>query len=159
MNSKKSQTEILGLAIIVVFIAIALLFVVKFMINSSAESPREEFIQSELASNILGSAIDATTDCRNQDIADLLKDCAENNPGSFKCGSLYSCEFAENELSRMLSGFMDAMGGGKAYKLRSFIGDNSLFEISEGNCTVWESATQPLPTRKGTLNVQFNMCN
>lgn len=158
MRNKKSQTEILGLAVIVVFITIGLLFAVKFMLNKPQENIREEFIQSELASNILGSTIDATTSCRNQDIADLLRDCAENNPGRIKCGGFYSCDFVEGEINIILANFLNSIGGGKKYKFKVFLEEEIIFEIRQGNCTVWESANQPLPTRAGTLNVQFQMC-
>lgn len=158
MKHKKSQTEILGLAVIVVFITIGLLFAIKFMLNKPQESVREEFIHSELASNILGSTIDATTSCRGQDIADLLRDCAENNPGKVQCSEKYSCTFVEQEINNILFNFLGAMGGEKKYKFKAFLEEEVLFELKQGNCTVWESANQPLPTRKGTLNIQFQMC-
>ena len=158
MKSKKSQTEILGLAVVVVFITIGLLFAVKFMLNKPSTSVREEFIQSELASNILGTTIDATTSCRGQDIADLLRDCAENNPGKVQCSNKYSCEFVEQEINNILFSFLATMGGEKKYKFRAFLEEENLFEIRQGNCTVWESANQPLPTRKGALNIQFQVC-
>lgn len=158
MRNKKSQTEILGLAIIVVFIAIGMLFVVKFMINQPADDTREEFIRSELANNILSSVIDANTPCRSQDISELLKDCAENNPGDIKCGDMYSCEYAEQETTLMISNFMEAMGHQKNYKFRVTLNQDTLILLEHGNCTIWESANQPLPTYKGNLNVQLLMC-
>jgi hypothetical protein len=179
MKNKKSQTEILGLAIIVVFIAIGMLFVIKFSLNKSNESPREQFITSELASNILNSMIDAHTSCRNLDFAALLKDCAENNPGKIKCTlnsycnnpnneacsinnqntQVYSCEFIEKEINQTLINFMSLMGNSRNYLFTATLNEEEIISISNGQCTVWESAYQPLPTYKGSLNLRFQMCN
>ena len=97
IKSKKAQTEILGLAIIVVFIAIGMLFVIKFSLNKPEERTREQFIRSELAANILNSMIDAHTSCRNLDFAALLKDCAENNPGKVRCTISSTCIHPNDE--------------------------------------------------------------
>ena len=177
-TNKRAQTEILGLAIIVVFIAIGMLFVIKFSLNKPDESTREQFIRSELAANILNSMVDAHTSCRNLDFAALLKDCAENNPGKIRCtlssrcinpdGSscsinnqnkqVYSCEFIQNEINQTLINFMSLMGNNRNYLFTATLSEEELMSLSHGQCTVWESAYQPLPTYKGSLNLRFQMC-
>ena len=158
MKSKKSQTEILGLAVIVVFIAIGLLFAVKFIINDDSESEREEFVRSELASNLLGSMIDATTSCRNQDISHLLKDCAENNPGKISCNGIPSCQYVEQEINNIFSNFLVSIGGNKNFKFTATLDGEEMISVAQGVCSIWESANQPLPTKRGSLMLQFRMC-
>ncbi|MCK5107831.1 MAG: hypothetical protein KAQ83_03830 [Nanoarchaeota archaeon] len=177
-HHKKAQTEILGLAIIVVFIAIGMLFVIKFSLNKSDEGPREQFINSELASNILNSMIDTHTSCRNLDFSALLKDCAENNPGKIRCTKssycvnpndsscsinnqnqqVYSCEFITDEINQTLINFMSLMGNNRNYLFTATLAEEEIISLANGECTVWESAYQPLPTYKGALNLRFQMC-
>jgi len=157
-NNKKAQTEILGLAIIVVIVSIGLLFVVKFLITQPPQETRESYIRSELASNILGSIMDADTNCKGHSIPYLIKDCAEYDPGRISCGGSLSCEYIESHINFILSNFMDTLGGNKSYKFLAELDQEILFEISEGNCTVWESANQPLPIYGGQLDIKFYMC-
>ena len=160
-KSKLSQTEILGLSIVIIFISIGMLFFVKSIITKKPGQERETYIRSQLASNILGSIVDAHTDCRNQDFSDLLEDCNEHQPtGHINCpGGKKSCEYADSEITFILSNFMEKLGGNKSYQ---FIALNAeavdIIYIKNGTCTIWESATQPLPTLLGTLELRFNMC-
>ncbi|MBC8444232.1 hypothetical protein H8D83_01470 [Candidatus Woesearchaeota archaeon] len=157
-KTKKSQTEILGLAIVIVFITIGMLFVVKFMISKKPDQQRETFIRSELASNILGSMIDVNTDCRNLDLSELLKDCAESYPGGITCSGQTSCDYSEQIINTILSNFMTNLGGNRSYQFLATTQQDDLIFIEQGNCTVWESANQPLPTYVGTLELKFHMC-
>jgi hypothetical protein len=160
-KSKRSQTEILGLSIVIIFLSIGMLFVVKSIISKKPSQERETYIRSELASNILGSIVDVHTDCRNQDLSDLLQDCAEFYPtGSIECpNGKQSCDYADTEIRTILSSFMDRLGGNKSYQFIAITPDAmDIVFIKQGNCTIWESATQPLPTLIGTINLKFNMC-
>lgn len=160
-KSKKSQTEILGLSIVLIFLSIGMLFVVKSIISDKPSQERETYIRSELASNILGAITDVHTDCKNQDISDLLQDCAEFAPtGSIECSNgQESCDYAKSEIITILSRFMDKLGGNRSYKFIALTPDMmDVVSIEKGNCTIWESATQPLPTIIGTLELKFNMC-
>ena len=160
-TSKKAQTEILGLSIVLIFLSIGMLFVVKSIISDKPSQERETYLRSELASNILGSIIDVHTDCRNQDISDLLQDCAEFAPtGSISCSTDQdSCTYADSEIRTILARFMGKLGGNRSYKFMALTPDMlAVVNIEQGNCTIWESATQPLPTLIGTLELKFNMC-
>ncbi len=157
-KQKKAQTEILGLAIIVVFLTIGMLFVVKFLVTKSPDETRETFIRSELASNILGSIVDADTNCRGHKISYLIKDCAEYYPGKIKCTGKNSCQYVEQQISYILPRFMTELGGNKNYKFIAETDEMNLFEISNGNCTVWESANQPYSIYQGSLDIRFYMC-
>ena len=160
-KSKRSQTEILGLSIVIIFLTIGMLFFVKSLISKKPGQERETYIRSELASNILGSIVDVNTACRNQDMSDLLEDCAEFAPtGSINCpDGKRSCDYANAEISLILSRFMENLGGNKSYQFIALTHDAmDIINIKQGECTVWESATQPLPTLMGALELKFNMC-
>ena len=53
--SRKSQMEVLGLAIVVVLILVATIFVVRFFVLKTPTDYRKGFISAELASNILNT--------------------------------------------------------------------------------------------------------
>ena len=160
-KSKRSQTEILGLSIVIIFLSIGMLFFVKSIISKKPGQERATYIRSQLASNILGSIINVHTDCRNQDISDLLEDCAEcfNSPSCINCPGGNSCEYADSEIKTILARFMNKLGGNRSYQFIAIDPElMEIVEINQGNCTIWESATQPLPTLIGTIELKFNMC-
>ncbi len=161
-KSKKSQTEILGLSIVIIFLSIGMLFVVNSLISKKPSQERETYIRSELASNILGSIVNVHTDCRNQDISDLLEDCAEFAPtGSIGCpNGKQSCDYVDTEIRTILFSFMERLGGNRSYQFIALTPDamDIVSPIKQGNCTIWESASQPLPTLIGTIELKFNMC-
>ena len=157
-TSKRSQTEILGLSIVLIFLSMGMLFVVKSIISDKPSQERETYIRSELASNILGSIVNVHTNCRNQDISDLLQDCAVHEEIVCSNGQ-GSCDYSKTEINTILSRFMSKLGGNRSYKFIALTHDMmDIVNIEQGNCTIWESATQPLPTLRGTLELKFNMC-
>ena len=52
-KSRKSQTEMMGLVIVVILITLALLFVVSFIVLRKPSTLKKEYTQSELAANTL----------------------------------------------------------------------------------------------------------
>ena len=53
---------------------------------------------------------------------------------------------------------MSLMGNNRNYLFTATLPEEELISLSQGKCTVWESANQPLPTYKGSLNLRFQMC-
>jgi hypothetical protein len=78
MIRKKGQTEIMGLAIIVILITIGVLFALKFMRpDTGASSMRDQFIDASIASNTLNVILRTSLSCKDIDFKDLIQDCAE----------------------------------------------------------------------------------
>ena len=101
--SKKSQMEILGLAIIIALIAIGVLFVVKFVLLQPKPEIKAEFTQSQLTANMLNVLTRSTTDnCYRASIGELMQDCVK--AASIDCEpaadgtTLNSCEYLNNLL-------------------------------------------------------------
>lgn len=98
----KAQTEIFGLAIVVLLLSVWLLFAIGFM--AKKEPANREFAQIEIGYNLLSAMLGTTTGCSGLTVTELIEDCAENN--EINCGSdadpLYSCTyvrgFIENEI-------------------------------------------------------------
>jgi len=76
---KKAQTEMLGIAIVVILVSLGILFIVTNALRSSGQqSQKREFSEKQLAANILGSILQTSTNCSNDKISTLLIDCGKN---------------------------------------------------------------------------------
>lgn len=95
--AKRGQMEIMGLAIIVILVALGLLFAVQWMLK--APKPQvQRAKESVLAANFLNTMLGTTTDCNKRTIRELLQDCALTG-GITKCGDVTSCAYAQNIIS------------------------------------------------------------
>jgi hypothetical protein len=87
---KKSQMEMMGLAIIVILISFGLLFFLRFSLMKPSTTPTQEYKKSALASNFINTLVETdAANCSNVKFSDLFKDCAENNNGG--AGGLILC--------------------------------------------------------------------
>jgi len=85
MKMKKAQTEMLGIAIVVILVSIGILFIVSNAMRSAGQtSQKTEFSEKQLATNILSSILQTSTSCQNDRISTLLIDCGKGN--SRTCG-------------------------------------------------------------------------
>ena len=77
-KTRKAQTEILGLAFIVILISIGIFLLYTF--SEPTEKFHKGFADSQTATNLLISLAKTTVPaCRNYDIGDLIANCAESN--------------------------------------------------------------------------------
>src|SRR3990167_7129515 len=114
INGKKSQMELLGMAVIVVFIALGIFFVVKFNILKQPSETKKVYTQSELAGNMLSALIETSAfDCPSFDMLDLMIDCADNYPkGSIVCKEEnsyknMSCEYFNYTINYIFNSTLD----------------------------------------------------
>jgi hypothetical protein len=76
-EGRRGQFEIMGLAIIVVIIAFAILLSLRFIKPSQTTDLKKDVTDSTLASNTLTVILKTTLDCKDIDLKSLLQDCAE----------------------------------------------------------------------------------
>ena len=78
---KKAQTEMLGIAIVVILVSIGILFIVTNAIRSSgSQSQKTDFSEKQLATNILASILSTSSkadDCQGDRISTLMIDCGK----------------------------------------------------------------------------------
>ena len=104
IKNRKSQTEILGFAIVVVLILVAVFFVIRLGF-SKPSAYRSDFIDSELASNMLSAFLKTSAnDCSHMSMNAILQDCGQSGRGNgLKCNGKFSCEFAESAAAEIFS--------------------------------------------------------
>ena len=159
--NKKSQMEILGLAIVVVLILVATIFVVRFLVINKSHSVRNPFISSELSSNMVNAYIHTSSndDCHFSTFEELLQDCAVNQGNGIKCDSnINSCDFVKSRAIEIFSKTFDTWK--IKYEFQAYV-DNSnqpLFKI--GNSCKYDKVSKnfPIPTSIGAVYVKLDIC-
>ncbi|MBU0980829.1 MAG: hypothetical protein KJ709_08550 [Nanoarchaeota archaeon] len=161
----KAQMEILGLAFVIMFIAVGMLFVIKFVLMPS-ESPRQDFTRTQLAYNTINALLHTDSECAGMSFRDLLIACADGS--EVTCGDTLDpvCTYAANTIKDpILTSTLDAWEFEyefDAYTIDSVSSDEiSIFSnpLSNGECDEWKSARFPLQTQTaGTMFVELKMC-
>ncbi|MCX6706543.1 MAG: hypothetical protein NT001_00150 [Candidatus Woesearchaeota archaeon] len=83
-RSKKSQLEIIGIAIVVVIIVLGFLFVIKAM-STSPSSVQASFVRAHIAQDVLNAISISDANCGGMDMTELLKACVEGET-EVECG-------------------------------------------------------------------------
>lgn len=163
---KKAQTEILGLAIVVVLVIIATILVVKFGFSKPANT-RNDFTSSEEASNILNTFLRTSADkCSQSTMTELLQDCAQGN-GLICSNGEDACSYFKSAATAILSGTL-----GVEKKQYEFLACSD-FNLKEIKCNdspplipeIGQSCPGqkklkifPIPINPGTIYVKLEIC-
>lgn len=76
---RRSQMEIMGLAVIVIIVSLAILFVIRSVILKEPSSYKKDFTQVELASNMLSAMLKTTYPrCNGMSLTELFQHCTRN---------------------------------------------------------------------------------
>jgi hypothetical protein len=103
---KRAQMEIMGLVIIVILLIVGVLFALKFVVLKEPSTVRQNYANTQLASNFGIAMMSSSSGCRQTSIKTLLIDCAENAfvGGSISCGNgLKSCEYVNNTITTIVN--------------------------------------------------------
>jgi len=172
-HNLKSQMEIMGLVVIVILVSIAMLFVIRFVILQPAEDYKSDYVDMEIASNLVSSILKTTSpDCYHNTFRELLQDCAENpdNPSITCTTGEDSCVFVKGKLNQILGATLDDWGtkfqlNAKMDGSDSWVKDLN-FEDSKNTCTLGpytskDAKTFPIPigtTGGANLNINLYIC-
>jgi len=103
-RDKRGQMEIMGLAIIVILVSLAMLFAVQWMLNPSTATVQKTK-QSVLAASLLTTMVGTTTDCNKRTVGELLGDCALTQ-GATKCADMTSCDYVRGVMGSIFNATM-----------------------------------------------------
>lgn len=157
---KKSQLEMMGLVVIVIIIAMALLFVIQFVLTKQPSTLKKTYTYTELAANTL-NAITKTNavGCKNQEITQLLQDCASSGGyrGQIICDDgTDSCLYVNRTIGDMLDNTLKKWN--KAY---NFTADKTFISITNGDCQgERQQKVYPIPLPGGSepMLVTLSIC-
>ncbi len=178
--NKKSQLEILGLAIVVMLLSFGLLLVFMFVLQGEDEEPiQKSFRESQLASNIVSSILRTDSGCARTDMTELLQDCATTKSiwcstkkpdGSGFIFSSYfsssdvvdSCKFASAALKYLFNSTVEEWKQDYIFKLYldpTYPAISLPISAGSGCPGDQEIHEQPLPASSGqTIYVSFAIC-
>jgi hypothetical protein len=146
-TKRKGQMEIMGLAIIVILVALGLMFAVQWMLQQPSTKQVQRAEEATLAANFLNTMLGTTTECNKRTMRELLMDCALTQ-GATKCGGASACEYAEGILAQL---FRDTF---EEWSLRYYFtmqGASSVAEMEFGEPCAGEleEKVHPLPVKPG----------
>lgn len=146
---KKAQIEVIGLAVIVIFLIVAGLFFVKlYLLKPEAES---KGVESTMANNLLNALL-KTTICEDQNVFDGIKSCYEK---SIICNK-DACGFTQNKIEEILNLTLIPPW---EYKLEIKANNKIIEDFDLGVCrTGIAAAPYSLPSRGVSYDISFKVC-
>ena len=165
MSQRKSQTEILGLAIVVALILMAAIFVIRFVALKSPTDYRKGFTSSELASNMLNSFLKTNAvDCRQLTMTELLQDCAQSE--SICCrdcndadisNHVNSCKFVNQTALEIFDHTFGVWHTNYEFLAYKEI-NRPLMALGRSCISEKRSKLYPVPINAGTMYVKLDIC-
>jgi len=151
--------EIIGLAIVIVIILLALLFAARFMITKKPDTSRMSFMSEEHASNTINTFLRTTArDCSKSSMEDLIQDCAQGTERICNDGK-GACEYLRGAANEI---FSQTFGIWKTnYYFLAYIDINSPFAESGSKCAANQGKVSKaffVPVTAGTATVRLDIC-
>ena len=162
MLRKKSQTEILGLAIVVVLVLLGAFFVLNFLVFKSPSEYRKGFVSSELASSMLNVFLKTNAkECLRIPISELIGDCIQGSSvccsGCDTSSEIDSCKFVESFANGIFAETLNKWN----YKYEFLVYDDinsPKIKIGEKCPLEKKSKLFVIPHRSGTATVKLDIC-
>jgi len=156
----RSQVEIMGLIVIVILVAVALIFVLQFTITRSAPSIKT-YSQAELAENMLTALRYTTTDCNSLTISELFRKCVEDESGYCPNGDDY-CEFVNRTVNYLFQETFEKWN--RPYRLEATIPNEFYFVKTPADPRLQckgerRSATHLMHAAGTILTIRLDVCD
>ena len=156
MQNKKSQMEIMGLAIVVILLLVGLVFAIRFIVLKNPANFRKSFTSSEMASNMLNTFLKThSEDCRKLKMSELMQDCAKGSTITCDDGK-DSCSYAEDAAMSIFSNTFDKWDVN--YHFTAFTEDGPrIIDIGDSCAGEKKSKTFFVPGTV-TISVKLDIC-
>jgi hypothetical protein len=161
---KKSQMELMGLAIVVLLLLVGLTFAIRFVVLKKPNNFKKGFIDTELASNTLNTFLKTNSrDCRKLTMSELIQDCAKGYPGTIDCNddiliTNFSCNYVEDTAASIFSNTLGRINA--RYQLLAYTQDTQttpFIEIGQ-RCQADKKSKTFLVPSTVTVNVRLDIC-
>ena len=154
--TNKAQTEIIGLAIVVILLVIGMTFVIRFTLSKDPVNLKSEFYSSELASNWPNTFLNTKSEnCNELSMTELLQDCGHGK--SITCDGKKSCDYVKDTAIEIFGKTLDVWK--VEYEFKVFrIENDPLITVGNPCPGSKKSKTFPIPTSSGPLSVKLDVC-
>ncbi|MBI2102127.1 hypothetical protein HYT53_05960 [Candidatus Woesearchaeota archaeon] len=155
--STGAQMEILGLAIVVVLILMATIYIVSFLVVRTPTDYRKGFVSAELASNMLNTFLKAAArDCSQLTMTELLQDCAQGQ-GIVCSNGQDSCRYAESTAREIFEKTLDKWS--MKYEFLAYTDINAPL-VKAGKQCIAEKRSKlfPIPISSATMYAKLDIC-
>lgn len=159
--------EILGLGIVIVLILLAATFVLKVMITQKPAEQRKNFVESELASNMLNTFLKtAAEDCSKLSMTELLQYCAQGTTFTCNAGA-DSCPYVQSAASKIFKETLDKWKYNYEFFACTNFDPQTLKCTGSGSkiinlgspCTAQKkSKIFPVPVNSNTIYLKLDIC-
>lgn len=100
---RKSQTEIMGLVVIVIIIVFGFMIGLKFYLMGGGEHVSKEIVSDMVVKRTVLVMMDTTLECKAVQVQDVVRDCAKDIVGLTYCGGRTNpCKEIESIATRVL---------------------------------------------------------
>ncbi|MBI4438777.1 hypothetical protein HY640_02505 [Candidatus Woesearchaeota archaeon] len=158
-NSRKSQIEIMGLAIAIVLVIAGLLFAMKYLTKPPEDktSASDRQIATAFLNTLLSDKL-TVSDCKGLELKELFQDCAANT-NTCSAGKTY-CDKAKEVTGQILTNTLEKRG--ETYEFKIQVGTRPPESVRAKGCAAGSDKVQisyPLPTKQETVMLTLAMCN
>ncbi|MFC1801141.1 hypothetical protein ACFLZB_01660 [Nanoarchaeota archaeon] len=129
--TRKGQMEIIGLVIIVILIAVAMIFFIQFSLTKEPSQSRETFTRKLMARSTNNAIFESMTTC-GVAFSELYKDCASGGGLGYNCGMDNTCVYVEKEVASILNQTLAQWNND--YQFKIYVGDQTKVNIVQGDC-------------------------
>ncbi len=153
---RKSQMEILGLAIVVALILVVMTFVISVMFREKTLGARPGFVSAQLSNNLVYTFLDtASRDCSYLTMTELLQDCAQGN--TIICDNgMDSCVYVDATAKELFNMTLEKWR--QNYLFEAYIdSSNPLVRIGKA-CKSKTSKPYQIPTNTEPIMVKLDIC-
>ena len=150
----KGQTEIMGLAIIVVLISMGIIFTLVFVFGGEEDTTKDIYQRSQLSSNLLNSMTSTSTACKGATMKELIQDCVTKR--RLKCDNKNSCSYMEDAVEIIFVNTLDKWKYSYIFTMKH--GDRQLIKRTSGQCDEYESSFHYIPTSAGNVELKLSIC-
>jgi hypothetical protein len=158
---RKAQMEIMGLAVIVIFLALGMFFVAKFMLKPDSTSQTQSFQQAQLATNFVNTLLATKANCSGTIINfnTILEEIPNEDFTRYKCGDGKLSEYFNTSVRYILNQTLEEWR--YYYEMNViFPGGVDPIKIEYGCLPTMQNDYKlyPLPSDYGVIKVEMKIC-